>query len=187
MLITLDTALITAAWRRARSLAPGNVRAGLGFSPIRRRRLLAALIVGSMTIPYFWAYFLRSLLTTVHVPELLQLMIDPSAGPFLYAVMIFLIGILAPIAEELFFRGWLWTGLSRHWPPLPVMLATAVPWVLLHATSGLVRPLFLVPAAVLVSLARHYCGSVRASILLHMANNLFAALLITLASMLVRP
>jgi membrane protease YdiL (CAAX protease family) len=89
--------------------------------------------------------------------------------------------VLSPLWEELFFRGWLWTGLRRHWRPLPVMLVTALPWLVLHMADGVLRPLFLVPAAIMFSLARQYCGGVRASLTLHVLNNTTAIAIVALA------
>lgn len=90
-----------------------------------------------------------------------------------FASLAILVG-LVPLSEELFFRGWLWTGLRKHWGVLPVMLATTLPWLLIHMPDGLTRPLFLLPSAILFNLARHLCGGVRASIVVHVLNNLMA-------------
>jgi len=90
---------------------------------------------------------------------------------------VFLILLLAPLAEELFFRGWLWTGLRQSWGPVGTGLLTGGAWLLLHLGNGLWKPLFILPSAILFSLARHYGGSVRASLWLHVATNALALLL----------
>jgi len=177
---TLDGAFIAAGWYRARSTGRGDWRAGAGFMPIRRRGLLAGLAAVILTTPFLWGALLSPLLKEVKVPELLHTISQARDAPLAYIATASMVAILAPIAEELFFRGWLWTGLRRHWAPLPTALATALPWVLLHSADGMLRPLFLLPAAVILSVARHKCASVRASIFLHMANNTFAMLLATL-------
>ena len=41
----------------------------------------------------------------------------------------------------------------------------------MHIGSGLLKPVFLLPSAVLYGVARHCCGSVRAAIILHVLNN----------------
>lgn len=68
-----------------------------------------------------------------------------AAGPFVQVTMVLLLAGLGPLSEEWFFRGWLWTGLRRHWRPVPVMLATALPWLLLHMMNSPLYPLFLGP------------------------------------------
>jgi membrane protease YdiL (CAAX protease family) len=62
------------------------------------------------------------------------------------------------------------------------MVATAVPWLALHMFDGLLRPLYLLPMAVMLCLARQYCGGIRAALTLHVLNNLIAmALVLALA------
>lgn len=178
--LTLDGAFILAGWWLARSIGRGDWRVGAGFLPIGRRGLLAGLAAAVLTTPFIWGALLSPLLREVKLPELLHTISQAREAPLAYLATASMVAVLAPIAEELFFRGWLWTGLRRHWAPVPTALATALPWVLLHATDGLLRPLFLLPAAVILSVARHKCGSVRASIFLHMTNNSFATLLATL-------
>ena len=54
------------------------------------------------------------------------------------------------------------------------MVATTIPWLALHMFDGLLRPLYLLPMGVMLCLARQYCGGTRASITLHVLNNLMA-------------
>jgi tetratricopeptide (TPR) repeat protein/membrane protease YdiL (CAAX protease family) len=72
--------------------------------------------------------------------------------------------VLAPVAEELFFRGWLWAAL------------TSSLWLALHLGYGLWQPMVLIPAAIILSLARYIGGSPATSIPLHMIHNLVVAL-----------
>jgi membrane protease YdiL (CAAX protease family) len=78
----------------------------------------------------------------------------------------------AAVSEELFFRGWLWVGLSRWWSVSAVAPVTGCLWLLAHVSDGgWRRVLALVPAMVLISVARAVGGSVWASMAVHMANN----------------
>jgi membrane protease YdiL (CAAX protease family) len=86
-------------------------------------------------------------------------------------IMLLLAVAVAPVAEELFFRGWLWTALRRSWGVWPTALCTAGLWLGIHAIDGPVRALILLPTAILLCLARYYGGSVRASLLVHVVNN----------------
>ena len=54
------------------------------------------------------------------------------------------------------------------------MVATTIPWLALHMFDGLLRPLYLLPMGVMLCLARQYCGGIRASITLHVLNNVMA-------------
>ena len=172
--VVSDVVLLRAAWGRARVIGGGDVVAGLGAGPFKRPGLLAILalvdvsfIAGLAVLPLHWV-------TPPHAGIVTLAGSAANAAPVVQGATLVCIILLSPAWEELFFRGWLWTALRRHWRPFPVMLATAVPWLLLHMLDGLSRPLFLIPAAIMFSLARHYCGSVRASLTLHILNNLTA-------------
>jgi membrane protease YdiL (CAAX protease family) len=181
-IIVTDVVLLVAARRRARVVGQGNAIAGLGGGPIRRPRLLAAIaIVGAASVTG-WMVLLSQWLKPADNTGITALLKDTwTGGPFLQAATVLCMVGLSPLWEELFFRGWLWTGLRRHWRPLPVMVATALPWLMLHMADGLLRPLFLIPAAIMFSLARQYCGGVRASLTLHVLNNLMAIAIVALA------
>jgi membrane protease YdiL (CAAX protease family) len=96
-----------------------------------------------------------------------QFVIDESS-PWLSLTHGFFSVLLAPLSEELFYRGWLWTGLRKHWGWLPTAALTSAAWLVGHsaATVG-----WLLPVAVILSVARHYGQSVRASIALHILYN----------------
>ncbi len=81
---------------------------------------------------------------------------------------------LSPIAEELFHRGWLWTALRNFWAPIPVMVATGLPWLAIHLLDDIRAPIAIFFVGIILSLARHFRGSVRASMALHLLNNLAA-------------
>ena len=175
--VALQATLLFADLRQGRIFGHGNIAAGLGAGPVRRRRLIALLLV--LMIAWVLAYItivtrFQSVTNyiahdTTPTPVLMM-----TGGPALMIVRALLIAFLAPIAEELFFRGWFWTALRRYWSVWPTALCTGGIWLSLHALEGAVRVPILVPAAILLSLARHYGGSVRASIPLHLANNLTA-------------
>jgi hypothetical protein len=87
------------------------------------------------------------------------------------------VAVLAPVSEELFFRGWMWEALrQRGYAVVTTGFLSAVPWLLLHGIDSPGRILFLIPAALIFSLARYVGGSVLASLAPHMTNNLAAVL-----------
>jgi membrane protease YdiL (CAAX protease family) len=92
------------AWWRAGISGQGDVRAGLGDVPIARPWLLAVMTV--LLLLYATAITLGTMQAT---PALLRQTIDIPW--WLRLLGLPLVVILAPVAEELFFRGWLWTGL----------------------------------------------------------------------------
>jgi membrane protease YdiL (CAAX protease family) len=80
--------------------------------------------------------------------------------------------VLAPLAEEPFFRGWLWTGLQKHWGALPTGLMTAVIWLVPHLERGIGYVVLLLFPALILTVARQVGKRVRATILIHAIYNL---------------
>ncbi len=164
---------------KARQIGNGDWRAGLGFAPIRNAlRVLgfAALLL----------VFVSLLLTTLAVNPTLHALYTSygkqfgkslAGGSPAFVLLFWAVAILlAPVAEELFFRGWLWTGLRKTLTPIATSVITGVLWLACHLADGLLQPITLIPAAIILSLVRHHGASVRASIAVHFANNLFVPL-----------
>ena len=88
--------------------------------------------------------------------------------------------ILAPLAEELVFRGWLYTALRARWRFLPSFLLTAAAFTAIHYDNHR-HVLRVLPLALAVGLLRELTGSIRPTIALHAAYN-FLIVAITLAA-----
>jgi membrane protease YdiL (CAAX protease family) len=187
--IVLQGTLLFADLRQGRLYGHGDLAVGLGAGPMRRYRLVA-LIAGAAIV---WIVVLAAILVHVHtvsayvstrVPAVLTL--SASASPVLLAIQVLLIVLFAPVAEELFFRGWLWTALRKTWGVWPTAVCTACLWLAVHLLDAPIRALVLLPPAVLLSLARHYGNSARASLVVHVVNNAFAASIQLAALLLAR-
>ena len=165
-------ALLVIAWRRGKVAGAGDARRGLGIRPLRRPRLLAGLSVAIVPAVICWAAVMLRLSVPATSGLAPVLTAARRQAPLPEVALLLVAGVVAPIAEEGFFRGWLWTGLRRHLDPLEVMLITSALWLSLHMLDSPFRPLYLFPSAVFLSVARHYCDSVRASLALHLVNNL---------------
>ncbi len=169
--------LLVACLRRGERVGNGNLREGLAWLAVRRRldvvllTLAGALLAAGhvalvIRVPAYRAFFEHTQ-TSLPMPD------ASGLGIGAYAAWVGLVVVVgAPLSEELFFRGWLWVGLSRWWGVGVVGPATGLLWLLAHVSDGgWRRVLALVPAMVLVTVARAVGGSVRASIPVHMANN----------------
>jgi membrane protease YdiL (CAAX protease family) len=175
MLLVADVVLVFAGWGRGAAVGGGDARAGLGFGPIRRPGLLLAFATLGEAAVFGWAVVVYVILQPADHGVIATLLAAiPHTSVLEQVGILFCAVVLSPLWEEFFFRGWLWTGLRQHWGTLAVMFATTTPWLLLHMFDGLLRPLYLLPMAVMLCLARQYCGGIRASIMLHMLNNLIA-------------
>lgn len=167
--LTVDAVLIPVAIVKARSIGNGDARRGLGFLPVARLPLIVVLAV---VVAAFGA--LRSYALFKIRPDLFYEY--ASVTPWISVVHAVAVVIVAPVAEELFFRGWMWNGLRRHWGALPTALLTTGFWLLLHVDRGIAAVLGLLPLALLIILARQVGNSVRATIPLHIIYNLVVTL-----------
>jgi membrane protease YdiL (CAAX protease family) len=82
--------------------------------------------------------------------------------------------VIAPIAEELFFRGLVYGALRNSWSPIPAMLAVGVVFGALHVSSGIeaVPPLMLL--GIVFCWIYEKTGSLYPCIALHAFNNALA-------------
>lgn len=164
-----QTALTAAAIRQ------GRRGAGLGLAPVRRVRLIVGLCVAT-------AGWLAVLIGLASVFPALEQVMKAAASDLLsgkgvsgFAMWLLratVLAVMAPLSEELFFRGWLWeASRARGHGTMATMLLTGAPWLLLHGVDAPVRILFLLPTAAILTFARHAGGTVRASLLVHAVNN----------------
>jgi membrane protease YdiL (CAAX protease family) len=141
---------------------PPNVRRAVG--------LLVAVWVGFYVLSAIWVTALN-LHETQQLPD--RLGADKSTINLLAVVV--LITVVAPLGEELFFRGYFF-GSLRNWRGVwPAAIATGVIFGLIHAGSAPAG--FLVPLGFFgfgLCLLYHYSGSLYPCIALHALNNSIA-------------
>ena len=177
--------LLLAALRQGRRTANGDWRTGLGAGPVANKgriTLLCALMILWLT-GFIWLTAaipaLRDFVKSV-TPDVLSGSGDD--GVAMIFLRVGLVAVRAPVSEELFFRGWLWEALRRRGHAMGMIAClTAAPWLLLHGIDAPGRILVLIPAAVVISLARYLGGGVRASLAVHVTNNGAAVLMQLLA------
>ncbi len=93
-----------------------------------------------------------------------------------FALAFVVIVVLAPLGEELLFRGFVYPGLRGRFGVIGAMLLTSVFFALFHVHPLLYAPMFII-GMVLVILYE-YRGTLVPSILLHGLNNLLALMAI---------
>ncbi|MDQ2078930.1 type II CAAX endopeptidase family protein [Xanthobacteraceae bacterium Astr-EGSB] len=164
--------LLIAVKRQTAILGHGNRRIGVDDGPITRRWLLCVLTL----LATMWAFF-ASFFWNAALPQSFAAWRNESS----WTLAGFAIGAvtLAPLAEELFYRGWLWKGLRQHWRAFPTSLLTGGFWLLAHIERGILLLGMLLPVAVLLGLTRHFCG-IRAAIIVHALYNLVGILVLIL-------
>ncbi|HUA54410.1 MAG TPA: type II CAAX endopeptidase family protein [Candidatus Sulfotelmatobacter sp.] len=158
------TILTWVALYHAASAGQGDWRVGIGDRAIARPWAIAVI---ALVISAYAALITFGALNAS--PQALRR--AAGVNPILIAIGLALAVVVAPLAEELFFRGWLWTGLRTRWGAVASGAVTSTLWLVLHLPDGVGRMTLLVPAAIALPLARHYGRSVRASIVVHACNN----------------
>lgn len=113
--------------------------------------------------------FYGSLIVQPHQEDIAE-----ALGPL--PLQILLIAVIAPISEEICFRGMLYGGLREKLPRLVAALITGVIFGGLHAFSGVTAVPPLMVFGFLLSLLYEKTGSIVPGILLHMLNNSVALL-----------
>lgn len=87
--------------------------------------------------------------------------------------------IIAPFCEELFFRGFVLTGMRHELSPAWAVLLSALLFATAHVDPGTFVPLFAIGLA--LGFLRLRSGSTWASMSLHILNNLVSSIVIILA------
>jgi membrane protease YdiL (CAAX protease family) len=160
--------LLYAASIRGRIVGGGDSRLGFGVAPIAR----LPIIIGLSTVLVVYAALIDVAIYKYRPDLFFQ---SSSVTLWLTLFQSLVVIVLAPLAEELFFRGWLWTGLRKHWGAVPTGLVTAVMWLVPHLDRGFAIVLLFLPALIL-TVARQVGKSVRATILIHAIYNLTASI-----------
>ncbi len=105
------------------------------------------------------------------------LVFGEARGTWAWAVAVFaLIAIVAPICEEIVYRGLLWGALDQRWGRWVAFGVTTVVFSVAHLE--LTRTPLLLVVAIPIGLARLYTDNLSASIVAHQVTNLLPGLVL---------
>jgi CAAX protease family protein len=139
-------------------------------------------VIGLMILIFAFDELYTYVITILHLPittnDQVVLQQGQVAPVTTYAVLLGSI-IIAPICEELFFRGFVLPGLLHEMSPLWAVPVSAALFAVAHADPGSFLPLFVIGIA--LGFLRLRSGSTWAGISLHMLNNTLASVIIVLA------
>lgn len=108
-------------------------------------------------------------------PELPDELLLPGAAAVLSVLAL---AVLTPIAEEIFFRGFVQRGLVNRWGPVPGLIVSAAVFSGLHFSPAVLLPVFV--TGLLLGALYWRTGSLWPCIAVHAAQNLVAVLTILL-------
>ncbi len=86
-----------------------------------------------------------------------------------FGLLLILVAVIAPIAEEIFFRGMLYPLLRQRWSPKVAIVINGFVFALIHFIPLLIPGLFFV--GIVLAWVRERSGSIIPAILLHAAQN----------------
>jgi membrane protease YdiL (CAAX protease family) len=146
------------------------------------------------------AYGFGGLMVTIPASVLYVVLVGPArassavgdvfagmrAGPLAAAGVALVVVLLAPLCEEIVYRGLLWGALERHAPPrwVPFVVTTLL-FALAHLEFTRTPLLFVV--ALPIALARLHTGRLTASVIAHQVNNLLPGVVLALTVLGVVP
>ena len=140
-------------------------------------------LVGGLTIGLV-GQFIVSALQALNFPvflgslEIISAAILDTDGPS-YMVVFLSLAIVAPVGEELLFRGYLWAVLRKVLSPMWTLALTTIAFALFHMEP--IHILGLLPTALYLGWLRMRTGSIKLCIFVHAVNNGFAVILGRLA------
>ena len=147
--------------RGARAADLGFARAPWGASA----KLVGSAFVTFIGTSIVWGIIARHFRIPLQ-PDMLKRF--PSGWHGL-ALALFLAAVVAPIAEETFFRGFLFAGLRKNYPFWIAAAGSASIFAAGHMVPGAILPLFVL--GFLFAWLRERTGSLWPSIAMHMLNN----------------
>jgi membrane protease YdiL (CAAX protease family) len=168
-----DGGLILSAWLLARLTAGVPTAAQFGLRRLSALKGLGWMAATWVVFIVFSAVWAAALGVTENDDLPQELGADDSTTALVFVTL--LVCVAAPIAEELFFRGFCFTALRRWIGVAGGAIATGVIFGAIHAGSA--DAVFLVPLGVfgaLLCLLYYRTGSLIPSIVLHALNNALA-------------
>jgi membrane protease YdiL (CAAX protease family) len=133
----------------------------------------SALGWGVLALAAFWVFVLPLEL----LPEGPSEEISPKVGLVLLLIVGTVLIVVAPVAEEFFFRGFFYRSLRSRMPALAAAAVNGMVFGLLHAPNGLLAVPLISILGFILCLLYERTGSLYPCIAVHAAHNTLVALL----------
>ena len=163
---------------RRRAVAGGPARGGVSHDPRElwltrgglSRDVIAGVVLGLLLAFMNGISIQRGLAD--YSPETagaLSAMVWRSSGLADVSMLLVALGVIAPVAEEVFFRGVLYAGLRKRLPVVPAVVLSSAAFVAAHMDSMRLLPFVL---GVIAALLIEFTGSIVPAVLAHMGVNI---------------
>jgi uncharacterized protein len=136
--------------------------------PLLRTILIAVAMIGA-GLTFNWAYSTYVVPDIAVQEELRKLFAAIPQTAMNNALLFAAVALIAPLLEELLFRGLLQKSLSHKMPVWAAIAISALVFGVMHMDFYAMPPLVMMGA--IFGLIYHLTGSLRVTILLHMINN----------------
>lgn len=168
--LALESVLVVPAWFWGpRKYGLGWASLGLRAFPVVKALALALLSLALMLVINAGWEFARQRLGWAGQPNYLPLF---GGGPAGLAMALLIGGVVAPVAEEVFFRGYLYAGLRSRFGLGWGLALSSLLFAVVHVIPGVIPPIFLL--GMILALVYEYTGSLWPAIALHSAINTLA-------------
>lgn len=155
---------------------PGKYGGGWRLLGLRRPPVMRSVVWGSLGllvilgIDVAWAWVMERF-NLPGQPDIVPIF---GEGPFGFLAALFVAGVMAPLAEEIFFRGFIYAGLKKAWGPLGGLVASSVLFSVVHLTPGVMVPIACMGAV--FALLYEVTDSLWPPITLHALMNIIAVI-----------
>jgi hypothetical protein len=151
-----------------------NMKAYLGFNPVK---LLPFIMWQVVMAAFFYGTSYLISQASIGEPEFMKQMREilktQSFGGLI--LMLMAIVVVAPIFEEMLFRGFMYTGIIKSRPGIfGTILITSTIWSMIHLQYEWIWIAMIFFMGIIFSLARHTTGSIYTVIAMHAVNNLLS-------------
>ena len=158
-------------WPPLRSDIKKGIVFGLGMMVVSAAFQLALGFILQLTIGPERTEDLKELTSKLTAEGFLK----DNPGPAVFFTLLIVAGVLAPFAEELFFRGFLYNSAKHRLGVIPGIILSSLIFAIIHI--GPLAVVGIIPMGILLALAYEKTGSLWVPIMMHATNNILAVTL----------
>jgi membrane protease YdiL (CAAX protease family) len=149
----------------------------LGLRPFRPKAIW--ILLGTLVVYYIAAGLFASLVLKPDQEDIGgELGVGNPSIVIAVLAVVMIVG-LAPVAEELFFRGFLFAGLRTRWSLWPAAITSGLIFGLVHAPTGITTVVPLAALGIALCWLYNRTGSLWPCVIAHMINNGLALALVS--------